>query len=115
MKRNTTAAPDAQGATDALGDLAEVLSRMTDVDDLRAFLTDLCTPAELEAMTDRWRVVTPLVEGIPYRQIHELTGVSVTTVGRVARHLEHGAGGYAVALALDPTRQTSGRPAGNAG
>ncbi len=107
MKRNTTATPGANDSTDALGDLADAFVRLTDIDDMRAFLTDLCTPAELEAMTDRWRVVPALVGGTSYRQIHENTGVSVTTVGRVARHLEHGAGGYAAALA--------GRRTGNAG
>lgn len=65
---------------------------------MQAFLRDLCTPAELEAMADRWRVVPLLRKGVPYREIYDLTGVSVTTIGRVARSLEHGAGGYAVAL-----------------
>jgi uncharacterized protein YerC len=48
-------------------------------------------------MADRWRVVPLLQQGIPYRQIHERTQVSVTTIGRVARTLERGAGGYAAA------------------
>ena len=33
-----------------------------------------------------------------YREIHERTGVSVTTTGRVARTLEHGHRGYAAAI-----------------
>ena len=65
--------------------------------ELRAFLQDLCTPAELEAFADRWRVVPLLLESIPYREIHELTGVSVTTIGRIARCLDLGAGGYRIA------------------
>ncbi len=62
------------------------------------FFTDLCTPAELEAIVDRWAVVGYLDEGLPYRKIHELTGVSVTTIGRVARFLSAGNGGYTTAL-----------------
>jgi TrpR-related protein YerC/YecD len=62
------------------------------------FFTDLCTPAELEALVDRWAVVGFLNEGLPYRKIHELTGVSVTTIGRVARFLTAGNGGYSTAL-----------------
>lgn len=62
------------------------------------FFTDLCTPAELEAICDRWAVVGYLNEGLPYRKIHELTGVSVTTIGRVARFLTAGNGGYSTAL-----------------
>lgn len=65
--------------------------------ELRAFLRDLCTPAELEALRDRWRVVPHLMRGLAYREIHELTGVSVTTIGRVARFLAEGNGGYRVA------------------
>ena len=43
------------------------------------------------------RVVPLLQQGMPYREIHELTQVSVTTIGRVARTLERGTGGYALA------------------
>lgn len=63
----------------------------------RALLVDLCTPAELEALSDRWRVVPHLMQGVPYREIHDLTAVSVTTIGRVARCLSMGAGGYQLA------------------
>jgi uncharacterized protein YerC len=34
---------------------------------------------------------------LPYREIHDRTGVSVTTIGRVARCLDLGAGGYRLA------------------
>jgi uncharacterized protein YerC len=48
-------------------------------------------------MADRWRVVPLLLQELPYREIHERTLVSVTTIGRVARTMERGAGGYAAA------------------
>ncbi len=67
-------------------------------EELRAFLKDLCTPAELQAMADRWAVVEALQQGLPYREIHRLTGVSLTTIGRVARYLAAGSGGYALAV-----------------
>jgi len=63
-----------------------------------SFFADLCTPAELQAMKDRWSVVELLGENKTYRQIHDLTGVSITTIGRVARCLNNGAGGYATVL-----------------
>ncbi len=66
-------------------------------DELRAFLRDLCTPAELQAMADRWAVVECLRRGLPYREVHRQTGVSVTTIGRVARYLAQGNGGYSLA------------------
>jgi TrpR-related protein YerC/YecD len=62
------------------------------------FFEDLCTPVELQDMSDRWKVVQPLKENMPYRKIQELTGVSVTTVGRVARVLKYGTGGYDLIL-----------------
>lgn len=74
--------------------LLEALLSMRTPAELKAFLDDLCTPAELEAMADRWRVVPLLLEEKPYREIHDRTGVSVTTIGRVARCLSFGAGGY---------------------
>jgi len=67
-------------------------------DELRAFFRDLCTPAELQALADRWAVVGLLQRDIPYREIHRQTGVSVTTIGRVARYLADGNGGYALAV-----------------
>jgi len=75
-----------------------ILSLRTEAE-CEKFLNDLCTPAELEALIDRWSVVKYLQEGLPYRKIHELTGVSVTTIGRVARFLTAGNGGYQTALA----------------
>jgi TrpR-related protein YerC/YecD len=67
------------------------------VDECREFFRDLCTPAELQAMADRWAVVEMLQRGLPYREIHRHTGVSVTTIGRVARYLTAGNGGYHLA------------------
>lgn len=83
--------------------LARALAALEDPRQVAAFLRDLCTPAELEAMCDRWKVVPLIVAGEPYRGIHDRTGVSVTTIGRVARTLEQGAGGYAAALAAQDT------------
>ncbi|MGK7295953.1 MAG: YerC/YecD family TrpR-related protein [Candidatus Wenzhouxiangella sp. M2_3B_020] len=78
--------------------LAEAFMAMETADECRALLRDLTTPAELEALVDRWRVVQFLDAGLPYREIHDRTGVSVTTIGRVARFLEMGHGGYRAAL-----------------
>ena len=95
MKRRSDGVGEVQ--EDVLDTLASVIDRLRGPTEVRAFLEDLCTPAELESMTDRWRVVPLLAQGIPYREIHERTQVSVTTIGRVARTIEFGAGGYAAA------------------
>ena len=77
--------------------LVAAILTLRSVEECRAFLRDLCTPAELQAMADRWAVVECLRRGLPYREVERLTGVSVTTVARVARYLASGNGGYALA------------------
>jgi len=77
--------------------LIGALLTLRTVEECRAFLRDLCTPAELQAMADRWAVVECLRRGLPYREIHRQTAVSMTTIGRVARYLDQGNGGYALA------------------
>ena len=71
---------------------------LQEVRECRNFFKDLCTPAELQALVDRWQVVELLQKDLPYRKIHDQTGVSVTTIGRVARFLSDGFGGYEVAI-----------------
>lgn len=73
---------------------------MRDAEEMRRFLTDLCTPAELTAFAERWKVARLLAEGVSsYREINSMTGVSVTTIGRVARFLnQEPHQGYALAL-----------------
>ena len=78
--------------------LVNALLSLETAEEYRNFLKDLCTPAELQALVDRWQVVGLLKKDLPYRQIHDLTGVSVTTIGRVARFLSDGFGGYEAAL-----------------
>ena len=95
MKNHSEA--EKRAVENARKDLCRAFLAMKSVDECRNLLTDLCTPAELEAMIDRWRVVTLLEGELPYREINELTGVSVTTIGRVARALAYGSGGYQMA------------------
>jgi TrpR-related protein YerC/YecD len=90
MKAHREAAA-ANAAQARKGLFRAILSLRTEAE-CEQFFSDLCTPAELEALADRWVVVAFLEEGLPYRKIHELTGVSVTTIGRVARFLSTGNG-----------------------
>lgn len=78
--------------------LFDAVIGLKDVSECRNFFKDLCTPAELQALVDRWQVVVLLQQDLPYRRIHDMTNVSVTTIGRVARSLSDGFGGYATAI-----------------
>lgn len=69
-------------------------------DEMARLLADLCTPAEIRSLAERWHVAQLLDQGeLSYREIHEGTGVSTTTIVRVARFLKQEPnGGYRLAL-----------------
>jgi len=70
-------------------ELAQGLSAVESVDEMERFLVDLCTPAELRALAERWHVAKLLdTTDLSYRDINAETGVSTTTIGRVARFLK---------------------------
>jgi TrpR-related protein YerC/YecD len=90
-------------ATDAARDAHELcvaLLQPRDPEEMRAMLADLCTPGEIRSLAERWRVARLLDEGaLSYRDIHDATGVSTTTITRVARFLRDEAyGGYRLAI-----------------
>src|SRR6202161_194590 len=74
--------------------LCTAILALRTVEECRSFFRDLCTPAELQAMADRWAVVELLERGLPYREIHRQTGGRGPTIRRVARCLTSGNGGY---------------------
>lgn len=68
--------------------VAQALLRLKDAEEVKAFLNDLCTPAEMRAFAERFKVARLLDEGqLSYRDIALRTGASTTTVTRVARFL----------------------------
>ena len=84
--------------TPEMTELFEAISRWSRAEEVEAFLRDLCTLSELEAMAHRWQVARLLEQGLPYLEIAQRTGASTTTVTRVAHWLRHGEGGYRLAL-----------------
>jgi TrpR-related protein YerC/YecD len=79
-------------------ELFEALRSLKSRPELESFLRDLCTLGELEAMAHRWQVARLVDQGLPYTEISEKTGASTATVTRVAHWLNHGEGGYRVAI-----------------
>ena len=68
-----------------LNEIFLLLKNKNEVDD---FLKDLCTPAELKALEERWAVAQLLYEdNLSYREISAKLKTSTTTVTRVARFL----------------------------
>ena len=74
--------------------LFEAIISIQNIEDCKDFFYDLCTPSEIEEFSRRWLIVNLLSEKKPYRQIASETGVSTTTVGRVARYMKYGNNGY---------------------
>jgi TrpR-related protein YerC/YecD len=105
MKTHRTLSPRQEAL--AQTHLFAAIAALKTAEECKAFLRDLCTPAELQAMADRWAVVDWLKRGVSYREIHRATGVSVTTIGRVARYLSNGNGGYVLAAQrLEETKRS---------
>lgn len=81
--------PSGAAAPDHVGSLCEALTALETVDEARAFLRDICSPAEIKALAERWRIALLLdAGGLSYREIAAETGASTTTVGRVSRFLK---------------------------
>ena len=85
--------------------LLEALCSLASVDEARAFLSDLCTPREIEDLSQRLEVATMLAAGSSYLGVSRVTGASSTTVSRVSKCLNRGTGGYRMVLSrLDARR-----------
>ena len=83
-------------------ELVQAIARLRDPDVVAAFLRDLCTSTELDAMGQRLQVARLVDEGVPYQEISRRTGASTATVTRVAQWLHHGEGGYRAVLKRRP-------------
>lgn len=74
---------------DITKELYEALLMVKNIDEMSTFMKDLCTPQEIRALGERWRVCKVLNQGtLSYREISKETGASLTTIGRVARFLK---------------------------
>ena len=95
MIKNTTLGKSRKQDLPALYD---AFLNLKNREECAAFLRDLCTLAELKAMSERLAVARMVAKDISYRDISNATGASTTTVTRVAHWYHHGMGGYGTAL-----------------
>jgi len=100
MANVTEPAPalNAEGLPPELGELCEAVTELRSAAEAAAFLRDLCTIAELRAMSGRWQVVLLLDQGLHYLEIARRTGASTATISRVSNWLRYGSGGYRTLL-----------------
>ena len=62
------------------------------------FFSDLCTAREIQEMAQRLEVARLLAKGLVYADISKETGASTTTISRVNRSINYGAGGYSAVI-----------------
>jgi len=65
---------------------------------MKPFLRDLLTESEIEELARRWQAAQMLDQKVSYSQIVKKTGLSSTTVARISKWLNSGAGGYRLVL-----------------
>ena len=88
-------------------DLYAAFSTISSKQEFENFLSDICTPREIKALTERWKMAQMLyTTNLPQDAIAKKVGGSVATVTRVARFLyTEKFGGYSTVLArLFPVR-----------
>ena len=70
--------------------LSKAILALKKENEVNDFFTDLCTPAEIKALNERWNVAQLLYQNqLSYRDIAEKLKTSTTTVTRVARFLSN--------------------------
>ena len=78
--------------------LAKAFLALENEEDCYRLFEDLFTIREVQDLAQRLEVAQLLSEKATYTDIVEKTGVSTTTIGRVNRALNYGAGGYQLVL-----------------
>jgi TrpR-related protein YerC/YecD len=79
-------------------DLFKALLLLKTEDEVRRFLRDLLTEAEIKEFANRWAVARLLEKKMDYESITKKTGMSSTTIARINKWKEKGMGGYKLML-----------------
>ncbi|MEH0020809.1 MAG: Trp family transcriptional regulator [Desulfobacter sp.] len=70
-------------------ELLEVVLSITEKDELNAFFNDLFTPAELDDISLRWKLLKDLHKGMTQRKIAEKYGISLCKITRGSKVLKN--------------------------
>lgn len=77
---------------DMLRDMYELFASITDPEDFKVFLDDLCTYKEIEQMAGRIAAAKLFMDGKTYMQVIDATNISSATLSRVSRCVRYGEG-----------------------
>ena len=90
--------------------LFEAIMSLENMEEFYRFFDDLCTIAEIEALSNRLRAAKMLRDGEVYNEISAKTGQSTATISRVNRCLKYGSNGYNIVLErLESKNKTEGK------
>ncbi len=76
--------------------LFKAILTLETVEECYSFFDDLCTIAELKAISQRLQVARMLSQQKVYSDIVSQTGASTATISRVNRSLNYGSDGYRI-------------------
>ncbi|MBQ6817025.1 MAG: hypothetical protein IJO27_01180 [Bacilli bacterium] len=77
-----------------LDQLIKAFIAISNENECKDFLNDICTFQELEKMAQRLEAAQLLLEGRTYEQVIQETNISSTTLSRVSRCIRYGNNGY---------------------
>ena len=72
--------------------LYQLLAKISDPEDIRLLMDDLCTRKEVENMAERVFAARLLLEGNTYNQVMAQADISSATLSRVSRCVQYGSG-----------------------
>ena len=77
---------------DRINDLYQLLAQISDPEDIRLLLDDLCTRKEVENMAERVFAAKLLMDGNTYNQVMAQADISSATLSCVSRCVQYGSG-----------------------
>jgi uncharacterized protein YerC len=83
---------DFRMTTESIKELVEVLDSLRGRREILGFLQDLLTPQEIERFAMRWQMMKLSAEGLSREEVQEAVGVSLSTISRGRRVVDHGTG-----------------------
>ncbi|MBA3009227.1 MAG: trp operon repressor [Proteobacteria bacterium] len=69
-------------------ELLDVISSINDLDELNLFFNEIFTPAELDDISLRWKLLKDLHKGMTQRKISEKYGISLCKITRGSKVLK---------------------------
>ena len=72
--------------------LCRAFLSVSDVEECKNLLLDLCSTAEIEEISRRFKAAKMLSDGAQYADVVAETGLSTATISRVSRSLKNGNG-----------------------